>query len=123
MAEIGDLVSAFVEERVDDPNRGEGEFWQEAVFAALFSVAFEATMRLPEIRRGPETLRQTVLTVVEEVVTSAAMWVNRRLSESWPDVPRHDCRITIDVSGLMRSRLIVCFNEAITVMGEKKWPL
>jgi len=118
MAEIGDLVSAFVEERVDDPNRDEGEFWQEAVFAALFSVAFEATMRLPEIRMNPETLRQTVLTVVEEVVTTAAVWVNRRLSQSWPD-----CRITIDISNLMRSRLIICFNEAITVMGEKEWSL
>jgi hypothetical protein len=40
MAEIGDLVSAFVEERVDDPKSGEGDLWQEVVFAALFSVTF-----------------------------------------------------------------------------------
>jgi len=117
MTEIGNLVSAFVEERVNGPNSNEGDYWQEAVFAALFSVAFETTMRLADVRKNPKILRQTVLTVVEEVVTSAAVWVNRRLSRSWPK-----CRITIDISDLMRSRLIVCFNEAITVMTEKGWP-
>jgi len=116
MAEIGNLVSAFVEERVDGPEKGEGDYWQEAVFAALFSVAFEATMRLSEARKSPEALQQAVQTVVEEVVTSAAVWVNRRLSKP-------ELRITIDISNLMRSRLIICFNEAIAVMGEKGWAL
>lgn len=121
MAEIGNLVSVFVEERVDGPKSGEGDLWQEAVFAALFSVAFESTMRLAEVRKSPETLRQTAVRVVEEVVSSAAVWVNRQFSPKTRWWSR--CRITIDISDLMRSRLMVCFNEAITVMGEKEWPL
>jgi hypothetical protein len=31
VAELGKLISAFVEERVDGPLKGEEELWQEAV--------------------------------------------------------------------------------------------
>jgi len=121
MSELGKLLSAFVEERVDGPRRGEEELWQEAVFAGLFSVAFEATMRCSEVRNGPESLRQTVVAAIDEIVTSAAVWVNQRLSPR----PRwwSKCRITVDVSQLMRHRLTVCFNDALAAVSEKGWRL
>lgn len=121
MSELGKLLSAFIEERVDGPLKGEEDLWQEAVFAGLFSVAFEATMRLSDVRKGPESLQQTVTGVIEEVTACAAVWVNQRLSPK----PRwwSKCQITLDVSQLMRHRLTGCFNEALAVMSEKGWSL
>lgn len=121
MAELGKLISAFVEERVDGPLKGEEELWQEAVFAGLFSAAFVATMRLSDTGESPESLQQTVSAIVEEVVDSAAVWVNQRLlpKRRWWS----KCLVTIDVSQLMRHRLTVCFSEAMTVIAEKGWTI
>lgn len=121
MSELGKLISAFVEERVDGPLKGEEELWQEAVFGGLFSAAFVAAMRLSEARNGPESLQQTVAGIIEEVVVAAGVWVNQRLTPKrrwWSK-----CQVTIDISQLMKHRLTVCFNEAITVMAEKGWPI
>ncbi len=120
MSELGNLLSTFVEERVDGPLKGEEELWQELVCAGLFSVAFEATMRLSDVHKGPEALQQTVSGMIDEVVTSAAIWVNHRLTPRPRWWPR--CRMTVHVSQLMRHRLTVCFNEALGVISEKGWP-
>ncbi len=121
MGEIGDLVSAFVEERVDGPARGEEDSWQEAVFAGLFSCAFEATMRLSEARQDPESLQQVISKTIDEVVASASVWVNRRLSRKprWWFGPR----INVDISDRTRERLTACFNEAITALSNSGWTL
>ncbi len=121
VAELGKLISAFVEERVDGPLKGEEELWQEAVFGGLFSAAFVATMRLPDVCKDPESLQQTVSSTIGDVVDSAAVWVSQRLT---PKSPRlSGIQITVDVSQLMRHRLMVCFNEALAVMADKGWPI
>jgi hypothetical protein len=121
VAELGKLISAFVEERVDGPLKGEEECWQEAVFAGLFSAAFVAAMRLPSVCKDPESLRQTVSSTIGDVVDSAAVWVNQRLT---PRLPRlSECQITVDVSQLMRHRLTVYFSEALAVMADQGWSI
>ena len=117
MDDLGELVSAFVEEQVGGPASGEGDLWFEAVCASLFSVAFDVLVHLKDITESPERLQETARSLVEAVTTHAAAWVNGRLGDESP--PSGQPPIVFEMSPLMRNRLVVYFNEAIVAMADR----
>lgn len=121
MDDLGQLVSAFVEERVGGPAQEERDLWFEAVCASLFSVGFSVLVRLKDIGQSPEALQQTTRSLVDFITTHAAAWVNARLSDE--RAPSGLPPIVCEMSALIRDRLVAYFNEAILAMADRGYAI
>lgn len=121
MDEMGELVSAFVEERVDSPAKGEIDLWCEAVYAGLFSVGLHTVLRMKEVTEGPDKLDEIVNALIASTTRHAAPWMSNRLGarQGYPEMPP----IRIELGPVMSQRLVVYFNEAIGVMADRGYAL
>jgi len=108
--DLGSLASRFVEERIDGPQPEEIDLWSEAVYAALFSVAFEVVVRLSSAKGSPEDLERETNTIIEATCAHAALWVNARLSEAARQFKGLGLRVQWDVAPGMRGRMVTYFN-------------
>lgn len=119
MDDLGSLVSAFVEERVDIPRRDEIDLWCEAVYASLFTVTFDAVMRLSEIKNNPEKIDAKINHVIKDVASSATVWMSDKIASAWPDIPR----VEFDLASEIRQRVVMYFDEAIHAITERGFQL
>ena len=110
--DLGSVVSQFVEQRVDRPEPKEVDVWCEAVYAALFSVAFEVAIRLRSIFESPDRLERETNDVVTQICAHAAPWVRARLSAAAQQYIGVNVEVECDVEPLMRNRLVMYFTEA-----------
>ena len=120
MDEISKNLSAFVEERVDRPHHpDEIDLWSEAVYAALFSVAFEVIVRMKGPRKSGKAFRRAITKLIESISRHASSWVSSRLiPEDWQGPPIH-----IEVGPMIRTRLTMYFNEALHALTDRGYQL
>jgi hypothetical protein len=116
--DLGCLVSQFVEERIGDPNdTRELSLWLEAVYAALFSVAFEILMRLSSARESAEHLESATKAIIKETCDHAANWIRTRLMAATSRLL--PIRVDWDVAEQVSGRLALYFNVAYEAMADK----
>lgn len=115
--DLGNIVSQFVEERVDGPHPEEVDLWCEEVYAALFSVAFEIVARLSSARGSPEELERETKAIVEATCAQAAPWINARLTED----SRQSIGMPVqwDTAPEMRNRMLQYFKVAYSAMDDR----
>lgn len=117
--DLGRVVSQFVEKRVDEPEPRETDLWCEAVYAALFSVAFEIVTRLKSAKGSQEDLERETKAIIEGTCAHAAPWVNARLAE---DIQQSiGVRVQYDDASLIRYRMLMYFNVAYNAMAERDY--
>jgi len=120
--DVGSLVSQFVEERVDSPEPTEVDLWCEAVYASLFSVAFEVVIRLKDAKASPEALERETNDIVEMICNHAVPWVRERLNTAAQQyTSNRRIRVEFDEGPLMRNRLVMYFTEAYDVMADREY--
>jgi len=115
---LGRIVSEFVEKRITDGPQREGpDLWSEAVYAALFSVAFEIVTRSKSAKVSQENLERETKTIIEGTCAHAAPWVDARLAE---DIHQSiGVSVKYDDVPLMRYRMLMYFNVAYRAMEER----
>ncbi|MBL7139584.1 MAG: hypothetical protein ISS74_01605 [Planctomycetes bacterium] len=123
MEEIGQLVSEFVEERVEDPLEGEEELWSTGVCVCLFSVAFQVLVHCRNVREGQKACEQAINAAVDSASRHAAKWIHRRMGRAVLGTEDNVPPIHIDLYPEVRHRLNLCFNEALRVLAERGYKL
>jgi hypothetical protein len=123
MEDIGQLISEFVEERVENPQEGEQELWPAGVCACLFSVAFEVLVHCRDLREGQEAAEEAINKALDSTARHAAKWTAHRLGRfvlpSKEDLPP----IHVDCYPEIRHHLNLYFNEALKVLTERGYKL
>jgi len=115
--DLGSIVSRFVEARVDRAQPDEVDLWCEAVYASLFSVAFEVVIRLSSAKGSLDALERETNTVIETTCGHAAPWVNARLTE---DTRRSvGASVQWNIAPEMRNRMLQYFNVAYDAIGDR----
>jgi hypothetical protein len=127
MEDLGQLVSEFVEERVENPREGEQELWPTGVSACLFSVAFEVLVHCNDLRKGPEACEEVLNETLDDTAKHAAKWIDERLGRAMLRAETA-CRnglqpIHIDLCPQIRHHLNLYFNEALNVLTERGYKL
>jgi hypothetical protein len=119
MNDLGDIVSQFVEERVDGPREDEIDLWCEAVYAGLFSAAFQVLVSLKEAKGSREALEQQLKSMIESTAQHASVWINARLTTTLPTGQRIEFNLYFRDSEM----LVLYFNEALSVITEGGYKL
>jgi hypothetical protein len=115
--DLGSIVSRFVEGRADGPQPAEIDLWCEAVYASLFSVAFEVVIRLSSEKGSPDALERETKTIIDTTCGHAAPWVNARLAEH----TRRSVGVSVqwDLAPEMRNRMLQYFNVAYGAISNR----
>ncbi len=119
MDDLGYLVSAFVEERIDSPDPDVIDLWCEGVYAGLFSVAFEAIVRTKEPKSSANAFERAINELIGSISEHASSWVSARcIPEDYDGPPIH-----IDVRAVIRNRLVTYFDAALCVAADRGYQL
>ncbi len=121
-SDVGELISQFVEERVDAPQVTEGELWIEAVAAGLFTVGFHVAMRHSDVGNGAAASGKRIDDMIGSMTACASAWASARVVEGLSSErggSTESAPISFDYSPLLRARLVMYFNEAIAVVADK----
>jgi hypothetical protein len=117
--EMANLISAFVEERVDEPRKEEVDLWCEAIYAALFSVAFEIQMALISQSKSSNQFDSELNNLVGAITQAASLWMESKIKKSWGLIERF--RMSVDVSAHLKERLVMYFDEAFSVIENRDY--
>ncbi|MGZ5435836.1 MAG: hypothetical protein ACXWID_04375 [Pyrinomonadaceae bacterium] len=115
--ETADLVNAFVEERIDIPDKNEIDIWRIGVCAALFSAAFEMSPLITH-KFSADEFNKNINYFIESVASGASQWVGFKIRES---LKLQDDRIRLDETDVLLQSLKVCFSEAFSVMESRNY--
>jgi hypothetical protein len=111
MEDIGEFVSSFIESHIADANKNELELWCEAVYAGLFTVAFEILIRTRESQSSAPIFENEIKNIIESTTENAAPWINIQLGDKIPY--SLGIRAHTDISPKLNKRLRSYFNEAL----------
>ena len=123
MEDIGQLISEFVEERVENPREGEQELWPTGVYACLFSVALEVLVHCRDLTKGQEAAEETINATLDATARHASKWIGQRLGRTMLPAEKNLLPIHIDIYPEIRHHLNLYFSETLNVLTDRGYKL
>lgn len=123
MEDVGQLISEFVEERVENPREGEQELWSTGVSACLFSVAFEVLVHRRDLTKGQEACEDSINAALDATARHAAKWIDQRLGRTMLPAEKNLPPIHVDLYPEIRRHLNIYFDEALTALAQRGYAI
>jgi hypothetical protein len=114
---MGQLVSRFVAERVDDPCPEEVEVWSHLVYAGLFSSGFVVWLPIAKASSSQDHMRVELSRLVDEIAKDADLWMGSKICQA---LRIADSNISVHAVPEIRFHLLAMFDEAIAAIAEGK---
>ena len=112
---IAELVSNFVDQRVENPAQGEVDSWIEAVCACLFTVTFWTLPLIPAKGKGDEEYEKNVNKLLDGMADSSSRWMERRI-KGGEGYPVELTGIEIDLRQYIKQSMDAYLGEADAYM-------
>jgi len=123
MEDIGQLISEFVAERVENPRKGEQKLWPTGVYACLFSVAFEVLVHCRDLTKGQQACEELINAALDATARHAAKWIDQSLGRTMLTDEKHLPPIPVDLYPEIPHHLNIYFDEALTALAQRGYAI